>query len=173
MFSTRVSGLCTLWVLFLLICLTSISWAESSHEPPSVKAMKQRLAQVNVNVSKPCAQPTADSPVLTLLVHWTAYQSSRPLISPGGASPAPGGGFYVLSSKPESGTITLPKSAELSSDELVIAAVNPMQQLCGWAIAPDPRTVRAEQSGPDQVLQGRILHRTATSFLVSIPNAPD
>lgn len=159
-------------VLIVLIW-ASLSWGQSTHQPPSVKAMKQRFSQVNVNVSSACAQPAGSAQVLTLLVRWNAFQSSRPLITPGSASPTPGGGFSVLQSKLEEGTVVLPKSAELSTDQLVVAAVNPQNRLCGWAVVSDPRSVRAEEPTSDQTLKGHFLQRTATTFLVSLPNAPD
>ena len=134
--------------------------------------MKTRLAVAGLNVASQCSASSDGDKVLSLQVRWNAYESARPMIQPETDKVPTGGGFTISEMKQEAGTVTLPKSSELSTDQVVVVAIDNQQRLCSWNVVADPRTVRAEHGDADGTIKGNLFHRTTAYMLVDLQDSP-
>ena len=162
--------LASLLVLFLTASQFCI--AQAPAESRGSKAMKTRLATAGLNVTSQCPANIDGDKVLSLQVRWNAYQSARPMIQPELDKVPTGGGFTITSAKEQAGTVTLPKSSELSADQVVVVAIDKQQRMCGWNVVADPRTVRAEHGDDDGNIKGNLFHRTKAYILVDLQGSP-
>jgi len=73
---------------------------------------------------------------LIVPIRWNAYVTDRPFIRPETAPATPEGGFAISQSQirqlPEPAVI--PRAPELSTNQLLVAAVDSQQQLRGWTL---------------------------------------
>lgn len=160
-------------LLLLLITGTlQLCLAQGAQETRGTKAMKTRLATAGLNVASQCTANPGGNAVLSLQVRWNAYQSARPMIQPELDKVPTGGGFTITEIKEQPGTITLPKSSELSNDQVVVVAIDKQQRMCGWNVVADPRTVRAEHGDAEGNIKGNLFHRATAYLLVDLQDSP-
>lgn len=68
------------------------------------------------------------------------------------------------------GRIRTPRSLEMTAEQVLVVAVNSDAQLRWWTLVNDPRLLRAETAGADNLLSGRVIHRPSAEFLVTLPD---
>jgi hypothetical protein len=113
-------------------------------------------------------------------VAWEAFKASdkasasdrAPASATSAAQSANAPGRVRLASAAESRGGGLPKqrSAELSSDQLMIVAVDSGGRLRWWGLVADPRIVRAEWPGENGELTGQVLYRESAEFVLQYPD---
>lgn len=130
------------------------------------------LAVLGVAVSQTLADPLPQSrPVQEVRVQWDAYHASSKALVRLGAQ-LQSNVFTMLERRAVAGSLPRQRDPQLSQDYLVIIAVDAQgQEVCRSAI-PDPRTVRAEFTGPTGELRGEVLHRASTELLILLPDDP-
>lgn len=64
------------------------------------------------------------------------------------------------------------RNPELSSEQLVILALNEQGREVTRIIIPDPRLIRAETAGPLGEITSKLLYRETGTFTVAIPDYP-
>jgi hypothetical protein len=106
-----------------------------------------------------------------LRVRWDAYPGAPAAeVAPGSA---PVSAMYtVLERQRTSGTLPRQRNPQLSSDQLLVVAVNAQGESVDTQLIPDPRVLRAETPGPTGELSGQILHRANPEFLLTLPDDP-
>lgn len=62
------------------------------------------------------------------------------------------------------------RSLELSTNQLLVVAVNGQRQLRWWSLIPDPRILRAESPDAGGQLSGKVLHHSKAEFIVAFPD---
>jgi hypothetical protein len=62
------------------------------------------------------------------------------------------------------------RSLELSTNQLLVVAVNGKRQLRWWSLIPDPRILRAESPDAGGKLGGRVLFRPKVEIIVAFPD---
>ena len=114
----------------------------------------------------------ASSQSLEIRVRWHAYGGNASIVRPGNAPPAAGAKFVVRAVRQIPEPVVQSRVPELSTEHLLVAAVDAGGQLQGWALVIDPRILRSEQTGPNGTLNGQVLHHTQPEFLVVLPDNP-
>lgn len=113
-------------------------------------------------------------------VRWDAYTSATPKIaSPSGKAVAPlpsnaqqSESFTVLERRRIAGKLPRQRNPELSSDQLVVEALNGLGETVDKQLIRDPRILRAEAAGRTGAISGQVLHRTDPEFLLTLPDDP-
>jgi hypothetical protein len=108
-------------------------------------------------------------------VRWDAYVDTAPKIAPQGraiAPPQPSESFTVLERRRIPGKIPRQRNPELSSDHLVVEAMNGLGETVDKQLIRDPRVLRAEVPGRTGELGGRALRRADPEFLLALPDDP-
>jgi hypothetical protein len=107
-----------------------------------------------------------------ILVRWKAYPEALPegILRP--RQERPGSIFTIVERHSRPGTMPRQRTPELSSDQLLIVAVDGQGRETERILIPDPRVLRAERPGPTGELQGEVLHRATAEFLVPLPDDP-
>ena len=103
-----------------------------------------------------------------LRIHWVA---TDPASAANTSRAASGERFDILASQ---GDQKLPRqrSAELSSDLLLVVSLDSENRLIDWILIPDPRLIRAEFPNAAGELRGQVLQRPEVEFLVLVPDHP-
>ena len=86
------------------------------------------------------------------------------------ASPGAQAALSLAAERKSEGSIRTPRSLEMSSEQVLVLAVTADAQLRWWTLASDPRILRAESPGEDNLLSGRVLQRSSAELLVTIPD---
>jgi hypothetical protein len=80
--------------------------------------------------------------------------------------------FAVVERRRASGAMPRQRAIELSSDQLLIIAVDRLGRDRQRLLLPDPRLLRAEWPDPTGEVQGVTLHRANADFFVPVPDDP-
>jgi hypothetical protein len=80
--------------------------------------------------------------------------------------------FAVVERRRASGAMPRQRAIELSSDQLLIIAVDRLGHDRQRRLLPDPRLLRAEWPDPTGQLQGVVLHRANAEFFLPVPDDP-
>jgi hypothetical protein len=62
------------------------------------------------------------------------------------------------------------RSLELSTNQILVVAINGQRQLRWWSLIPDPRIARAESPDAGGKLSGQVLYQSKAEFIVSFPD---
>jgi hypothetical protein len=104
-------------------------------------------------------------------VKWSAYIAApAPQVEIGKEQPS--NIFTLLERRSAPGSLPRQRNPELSSDHIVVIAVDELGKEIDWQIIPDPRILRAEFPGPTGELRGEVLHHAETELLITFPNDP-
>jgi hypothetical protein len=104
-------------------------------------------------------------------VKWSAYIAApAPQVEIGKEQPS--NIFTLLERRSAPGSLPRQRNPELSSDQIVVIAVDAQGKEIDWQIIPDPRILRAEFPGPTGELRGEVLHHAETELLITFPNDP-
>jgi hypothetical protein len=80
--------------------------------------------------------------------------------------------FTTLERRRATGTLTRRRSLDLSADQIVISGLDGSGVEIYRNLMADPRILRAEAPGPTGELAGQVLYRSATEFLIDLPDDP-
>ena len=105
-------------------------------------------------------------------VRWDAYAGPSSQAVPGTAENAPSNVFTVIDRRQLSGLAPRQRAPELSSDQVLVIAVDAQGQKRDSTLIPDPRVLRAEVPGPTGELRGEVLLRPTAEFIVTFPDDP-
>ncbi|MBM4277118.1 MAG: hypothetical protein FJ041_05830 [Candidatus Cloacimonetes bacterium] len=104
-------------------------------------------------------------------VKWNAYIAApAPQVEIGKEQPS--NIFTLLERRSAPGLLPRQRNPELSSDQIVVIALDTQGKEIDWQIIPDPRILRAEFPGPTGELRGEVLHHAETELLITLPNDP-
>lgn len=131
--------------------------------------LRSLLAPVGVIVSEPAAEAPADT-YREVKIRWDAYVGAPPLIDVDTERFPKGRTLAVTHRRKRKGTLPLQRSLELAPDRMLVVGVDATGRLRFWTVIADPRLLRAESVGPDNVLTGRLLHHTRPQFTVNLPD---
>jgi hypothetical protein len=76
----------------------------------------------------------------------------------------------IIQDQKRNGTLPRQRSRELSPEQLLVVTVDEKSQLRWYALIPDPRILRAEAPGPDNVMTGQTLYLESADFVVNVPD---
>lgn len=132
--------------------------------------LRTLLSPVGVAVGESARQAPSDA-YREVRIRWDAYPDAPPIIDLAESGRfAKGRALAVTGRRKRKGTLPLPRSLELSPERLLVVGVDAGGQLRSWAVVGDPRILRAESPEPDNVLRGRVLHRTRPEIVVNLPD---
>ena len=104
-------------------------------------------------------------------IRWDVHPgSSTHHVAPESAVPSTR--FTLLDRHQVSGSLPRQRSAELSSEKIVVVAVDGQGSERYRRIIPDPRILRVEHPGPAHEMRGRALHRARTELRITLPDDP-
>jgi len=132
--------------------------------------MKRRIATTLLVLVAGMASQAAAQTVQEVRVQWRAYIGTPPETEPGRGLTSDV--FTVLERRSISGTLPRQRDPQLSSDQLVVRAVNARGETLDTQLIPDPRVLRAEATGPTGELSGQVMHRANPEFLLTLPDDP-
>lgn len=155
-----------------LTCLAFVAWAcagqTDSARERAAKVVEALVAPEGVRPSGLTAQEASES--IELRLRWKAYATDRPLIPPHSERPDK----KITPLKVTRSAYQAPqlRSAELSKESVLVAAIGAQRQLLAWTIIPDPRLVRSEHGDSAGRLSNKVFHRTDPVFTVVLPYRP-
>ena len=144
----------------------------------------QVRAQLPVGPQRRSAAALADVPQLAssgsaassteLTIRWTSGTETGATVGAGAppvreAQLSPVQTFSLVASRPVSAPVVRERNPQLSSDHLVIFAVDAADTELGWQLVKDPRVIRAEEPTATGMLTGQVLYRPSAEFPVSLP----
>jgi len=104
-------------------------------------------------------------------IRWDAYIGApTPQVARGTEQPS--NLFTLLERRRVPGSPPRQRNPELSSDQIVVVAVDAQGQEIDYHLIPDPRVLRAEHPGPTGELSGEVLHHAETELLIALPDDP-
>jgi hypothetical protein len=137
------------------------------------------LARIGAGLTSPNAIPSpllpaqkdpgADESLLEVRVHWAIDSSIRSSKSPSSMQSSTADKYSLVESRQTRGLMPRQRMPELSSDQILVVAMDEQGGQSGWTLIQDPRIIRAESPGPDGELSGQVLHLPSAEFLVSVP----
>lgn len=131
--------------------------------------LRSLLAPVGVNVGESAPETPSDT-YREVGIRWDAYIDAPPLIEADSERFHKGRTLAVTRRRKRKGTLPLQRSLELSPERLLVVGVDAAGRLRFWSVIADPRLLRAESAGPDNMLRGRLLHHTKPQFAVNLPD---
>src|SRR5262245_49627555 len=96
--------------------------------PEAVKKIEDALSRAGVQRG-PQTSAAENPSSVDVRVRWNAYVTDQPQIQPSSAPTPPGGGFSVSDLRAVPEPVVLPRAPELSTDVLLVAAVDAQRQL--------------------------------------------
>lgn len=103
-------------------------------------------------------------------VHWDAYVGGAPQGVRTPRSAQPSESFTILERRRLPGKLPRQRNPELSSDQLMVVAVNALGETVDTQLILDPRVIRAETPGQTGEVSGQVLHRANPEFLLNLPD---
>jgi hypothetical protein len=156
--------------------VTQTSNSKSRREIVQEEQLTRLLSKVGVGVDAGRAANDRQQTYREVKIRWTAATAEQ--TDTANASSAVEGkqaltlSSLILEEKTRPGTLPRQRSLELSSTQILIAAVDEKNQLRWWTIAPDPRIVRAETPTPAGDLRREDYQLPDPTLLVSFPDDP-
>jgi hypothetical protein len=140
-------------------------------EPVQIGLAQTGSGQFRSGANRQTYQPvpranTSESP-FEVHIRWGTHVETPATIVPAPQQSADT--FALQNSRQISGQAPRQRMPELSTDQILIVAIDGSGEQSDWALIPDPRILRAELPGPSGELSGQTLYRTETDFLVTIP----
>jgi hypothetical protein len=107
--------------------------------------------------------------VLQVRVRWT---TAAPAVAPAPGLPQPSP-LRLLERQRTGDSLPRQRNPQLSSDQLVVQALNARGDVVDAQLIPDPRLMRVEGTGPSGDLEGVVLQRVDPDFLITLPDSAD
>jgi hypothetical protein len=133
--------------------------------------VRRLLAEAGVGVGAAGANSSSASRThREVALTWEADKASLP--EPAAAQYRNAQGRVALARAAERRAGALPKqrSAELSSGQVVVVALDAAGRMLWCGLVEDPRLLRAEWPGPDGQLTGQVIYRESAEFVVEYPD---
>lgn len=164
-----------LLVMIVLLASASSAFSQSQSEPDKEARIRNTLAgllaEVGVDAGK--MLPSLDAQTYNQIrVRW---QSSVALSSPDAnkLEKQPSSGVVSLvNSISRNGVVPRERSFELSTNQILVVALDVNRGLRWWKLLLDPRLVRSETVAPSGEIHGEELYRPKVEFIVECPDDP-
>jgi hypothetical protein len=162
-------------VMIVLLASASSAVSQSQEEPDKEARMRNTLAGLlaGAGVDAEKTLPSADTQTYKQIrVRW---QSSVALSSPDAnkleqrSSP---GVVSLMNSIRLDGILPRERSLELSTNQILVVALDENRGLRWWKLLLDPRLVRSETVAPSGEIHGEDLYRPRVEFIVECPDDP-
>ena len=145
--------------------------AEPDKEARIRNALAELLIDSGVHVG--AALPVADGQTYReLRVRWQSSMKQVWALDDNLQHGAGPGAFTAQTSARKSGRLPRDRSFELSTNQILIIAVNKNAELRWWRLLLDPRLVRAETSVATGETRGEELYLTNVDFMIAYPDDP-
>ncbi|MFL6335174.1 MAG: hypothetical protein ACJ754_17825 [Pyrinomonadaceae bacterium] len=105
-----------------------------------------------------------------LKVSWEADKAALPSPAAVQSKNAAGRVALAQASAKREGALPKQRSAELSTTQVVVVALDAEGRMRWCGLVADPRLLRAEVSNPDGELSGQVLYRESAEFIVQYPD---
>lgn len=171
---------------FILVAVVSSSFAQAGKEERIVKPsttesqaatsvretmnrerLSALLSAVGVRVED-SVLPAEVQPFQEMRIRWDADASSLDLVL---TEQEPSKRVLTtIERRKRNQALSRQRSLELSTNQLLVVAVNGQRQLRWWSLIPDPRIMRAESPNAGGKLSGRVLYRSKAEFIVAFPD---
>jgi hypothetical protein len=141
-------------------------------------AVKKTLAGLLAGTGVQMGETPSLSDVQTytqIQVHWQGAADSKSLSanSANALERQPGSGVVtLLKSVSRDGILPRERSLELSTDHILVVAVDEKQALRWWKVRLDPRLVRSETVAASGEIHGEQFYRSSVDFKVEYPADP-
>lgn len=123
-----------------------------------------------LGLGSPASVATAQT-VRDVRVRWDAYIGApAPQVAPGAEQPS--SLFTLLERRQIQGWLPRQRNPELSSEQILVVAMDAQRFEVDWQLIPDPRILRGEGPGPLGELSGMVLHHAMTELLITVPDDP-
>lgn len=142
---------------------------KSTNEGGLMSRFKKQLQSVGVIVD----ESNLPAPTVTyqrLRIRWDAYIEAPKFVEPNDRKYIAGAEFTVLERQKNKGTLPQPRLPELSSEQILVIAVDANSQLRSWVLIADPRLLRAEEATAGGGMKGKLLHHSSPEFFVNVPD---
>ena len=106
---------------------------------------------------------------LEILVRWSEYTAESPMPAPALNTYANTSNFSLIDLRIYPASTPRQRMPELSSDHILVVAMDEQEVQRDWAIIPDPRIIRAESPNSTGELNGQTLYLSEVEFLVNLP----
>jgi hypothetical protein len=145
--------------------------AERDKEGAVKKTLAGLLAGTGVQIGE--TPSLSDIQTYTQIqVHWQGATNSKSL-SANALERQPGSGVVtLLKSVSRDGILPRDRSLELSTDHILVVAVDEKQALRWWKLRLDPRLVRSETVAANGEIHGEQFYRSRVDFKVEYPADP-
>ena len=160
-------------VMMILLVGTSSSFSQIQNEPDKEARIRSTLAGLlaGAGVEVGTTLPSADAQThKQMRVRW---QSSVALSSPDANKleqrPSPGV-VSLVNSTSRNGILPRERSLELSTNQILVVALDENRGLRWWKLLLDPRVVRSETVAPSGEIHGEDLYRPRVEFTLECPD---
>lgn len=109
-------------------------------------------------------------PASELTIRWNVAQNATDEPLPAGDL-RPLNQFQVMARRAVTPAFVRERAPQLSTDHLVVTAIDVSGREVAWQQVKDPRIVRAETPGANMELSGQKLYRPVTELIFSLPDA--
>ena len=103
-------------------------------------------------------------------IFWEADKAALPRPAAAQYMNAPGRVALARAAERREGGLPKQRSAEMSSDHVVVVALDAEGRMRWCGLVEDPRLLRAEWPGADGELTGRVLYKESAEFFVAYPD---
>jgi hypothetical protein len=148
--------------------ITATQAAPSVRESMNRKRLSVLLSPVGVKVED-AVLPTEVQSFLEVRIGWDAADASSRDLTLTEREPS-NRVLTTIERRKRNQALSQQRSLELSTNQLLVVAVNGQSQLRWWSLIPDPRIMRAESPNLEEKLTGRILYRSKAEFIVAFPD---
>jgi hypothetical protein len=163
---SRVKGL----IGSAVVALSLMNWAAQG-QTSNKQMLEELIRGVGVSVED-LSLPSMPTSSQDIRVRWQGDASALPTGSPTERQPSSPNSLSVLSRQTGSESLPRHRAPMLSSDQVLVLAVDTQKQLKGWTLIPDPRVLRAEFPDSGGQLRGQIIYRSSAEFVVALPDDP-
>lgn len=158
-------------LLLVLLVLCPLAVGQNQRREASQREQLRRLmSRVDVDVPENDTRANQPQTYRELKILWTDPTKSATDLSTEAQTQAPR--VSVVEDKKRSGVLPRPRSLELASTLMFVAAVDASNKLRWWSIMPDPRVVRSETQTATGELRSQDYYVSNVTLVVAFPDDP-
>lgn len=83
---------------------------------------------------------------------------------------AQAGALVLVERRAREGGLAVPRSLEMSPEQVLVVALDAASRLRWWTLIYDPRILRAESLTPDLQVRGQVFYRATADFSLAVPD---
>jgi hypothetical protein len=148
---------------------------KNGRENAQREQLRKLLSRVGVDASEIDARAAQSQTHRELKIRFTDQSklgsTLKPAFNPQEQTQVPSAA--IVEDKRRSGALPRPRSLELATTQIFIAAVDATNKLRWWSIVPDPRVVRSETQSPTGELRGEDYYVSNVTLVVAFPDDPE